>query len=72
LIKRYHIYVTLAFLIPTLISFYAALLCGPIWLRIIVFILTWVFSFAVLLMLCWKLIIWWNRRKREKSHTNSL
>lgn len=66
-LKRYHVYVAIAFLIPTLISLYLASLCGTIWLAIPVFIFAWILSFTALLLILWKLVIWWNRRKRAES-----
>lgn len=66
-VKRYHIYVLIAFLIPTLISLYLAWLCGPIWLEVLVFFLAWIVLFIVEFVLMWKVVMWWNNRKRAKA-----
>ncbi len=65
--RRYHVYVTVALLIPVLIGVWLASLFGPIWLKIIAFLVGWAVSLFIMLEICWQLVIWWNRRQREKT-----
>lgn len=66
-VRRYHIYVTVALLIPVLIAFWLTLTVEPIWAKILVFLAGWVISLFIAIEVCWQTVIWWNKRKREKA-----